>query len=638
MINNLAQGLNGTQDLRHLLRDESTSIKDHITNEIHQRQRNQSCEKYYKQFLASLWFPEMNSRQERIHAAHKKTFQWIYESRQPNKADVPWDNFVEWLDNGHGVYWITGKAGSGKTTLMNYISHDERTSSSLKAWSGTKMILTPCFFFWNAGTEMQKSIEGLLRSLIHQILEKCPELIPLLEQNGSAGNGQRDYGHIAAWTEPILVKTLQSVIGYAQGSCRMCFFIDGLDEFSGDQQALIPLIQGMQTVDVKLCLSSRPYQQYSKAFGSSKTLRLQELTWQDIRTFVIDNLQPVAQESFVEDISELVDYIVEKARGVFLWVELVVKDLIKGLENDDSLRQLQMRVESTPANIEALFTKMLTNIDVAHKPEAAILFHLVLNKVPISLLDAALALNEAFKLESELSCRHALELSRRTQRRIPTVCAGLLEVNLEDEAGRLTPPDYYISLPVAYTCSLERADMSFHERHAQVGFIHRTAIDFLRQNGQGQHFLVANIRSHPNLHVLYARALLAKVTLLGFPEKPANMDIEFKKYARYPACFHDDGWWDDFVDRVAAAFTARVMQSVCLDEIVTGTAQVSLCDDVDRTLATMYQRRSHSASPNPHWSTQWGLKLFGGPPLGGPPLGGIMLRSRTCEIELSGVF
>lgn len=34
------------------------------------------------------------------------------------------------------------------------------------------------FFFWNSGMNMQKSIQGLLRCLLFQILGECPDLIP----------------------------------------------------------------------------------------------------------------------------------------------------------------------------------------------------------------------------------------------------------------------------------------------------------------------------------------------------------------------------------------------------------------------------------------------------------------------------
>lgn len=88
-----------------------------------------------------------------------------------------WDNFAEWLRSGSKVYWINGKAGSGKSTLMNYICQHPRKEELLKEWSAERGVLTPTFFFWNAGSRQQKTVDGLLRSLIYQILTQCRELI-----------------------------------------------------------------------------------------------------------------------------------------------------------------------------------------------------------------------------------------------------------------------------------------------------------------------------------------------------------------------------------------------------------------------------------------------------------------------------
>jgi hypothetical protein len=46
------------------------------------------------------------------------------------------------------------------------------------------------------------------------------------------------------------------------------------------------------------------------------------------------------QQQHPEGVKQLADMIVNKAEGVFLWVKLVVKLLIKGLEDGDSLIEL----------------------------------------------------------------------------------------------------------------------------------------------------------------------------------------------------------------------------------------------------------------------------------------------------------
>ena len=65
--------------------------------------------------LDSLYFNTLDARQESLHDAYKNTFDWIFDSRPD--AVRPWSNFVEWLQSGEALYWINGKAGSGKSTV-----------------------------------------------------------------------------------------------------------------------------------------------------------------------------------------------------------------------------------------------------------------------------------------------------------------------------------------------------------------------------------------------------------------------------------------------------------------------------------------------------------------------------------------
>jgi ABC-type lipoprotein export system ATPase subunit len=55
--------------------------------------------------------------------AHKATFRWIFADHE--ESDIPWHNFVDWLQQGEHINWITGKAASGKSTLMKYINWEE---------------------------------------------------------------------------------------------------------------------------------------------------------------------------------------------------------------------------------------------------------------------------------------------------------------------------------------------------------------------------------------------------------------------------------------------------------------------------------------------------------------------------------
>ncbi len=121
----------------------------------------------------------MDERRGGINPAHEKTFQWIFQPRpetatgtgtgtQP--ADVPpWSSFVSWLeqDDTSQIYWITGKPGSGKSTLMKYIVESGRLEHHLERWTKGQGLRLAVFYSWNAGSEDQRSEKGLLMSILH---------------------------------------------------------------------------------------------------------------------------------------------------------------------------------------------------------------------------------------------------------------------------------------------------------------------------------------------------------------------------------------------------------------------------------------------------------------------------------------
>jgi len=149
----------------------------------------------YDEVTRSLFYPDIFSRQEQvghIFDGIENSYDWIFQEPRTrevgennqdfNGTKVPlWNDFAAWLKSGQGLYWINGKAGSGKSTLMNYICQHSRRLDYLNEWCPDRLLLTPSYFFWAAGSRQQKSIDGLLRTLIYQMLTECHELVGCLK-------------------------------------------------------------------------------------------------------------------------------------------------------------------------------------------------------------------------------------------------------------------------------------------------------------------------------------------------------------------------------------------------------------------------------------------------------------------------
>lgn len=182
-----------------------------------------------QKLLKSLHFDTLEYRHANIDEAHPKTFRWIFDCRLPNRSKK--NKFTDWLRNDGNIFWIQGKAGSGKSTLMKFLCQHQRLRRELKHWSGEEKLVIGRYFFWNSGTKLEKSQEGLLRSLLFDILRVCPEIaVSVLSLRCGTGV---DGCTISSWTREELLGIFEH-LQYVDVSIKFCFFIDGLDEYKGD--------------------------------------------------------------------------------------------------------------------------------------------------------------------------------------------------------------------------------------------------------------------------------------------------------------------------------------------------------------------------------------------------------------------
>ena len=279
-----------------------------------------------ERILKSLEFDEWKRRFNDVHKAHKRTFDWMLEdSRDPA---VPPTGFKDWLQNKNDIYWISGKAGSGKSTLMKFLVKDQSVSKYLQEWAGpTAKSVLVSWFFWAAGSPMQKSKEGLFQSLLFQILRRCPNLIPIVCEN----RWQEDsvYGEKSSpWTLEELDDAFVTIANQPMLGIRFCMFIDGLDEYDGLPTEIIDRLQLLaKAKSIKLCLASRPWTPFRTAFAEGNcdgSLLLERHTKRDIERFVRDLLEKDERFTLAERKDKryglFVHEVIERALGVFLWV------------------------------------------------------------------------------------------------------------------------------------------------------------------------------------------------------------------------------------------------------------------------------------------------------------------------------
>ena len=320
--------------------------------------------------LRSLSYESQSMRYNAIPPAYRHTFQWIFENGHSS-------GFAEWLSDGNGLYWISGKPGSGKSTLMKIIVDHPRTKELLFNWGENRRVITAVHCFWNSGVIIQKSLQGFFRSIIVQILQQWPEIANLFRERFmeqiTTGN----------WDESNLRFALEFLTTRTVDQTRICLFIDGLDECDGFpyfvSDVLLKLARGRS---IKICTSSRPWTAIQLRFRDCPSLRLQDLTYLDIKQYVEMKLLENPEfdrlvHKHPDAARDLIANIIHLSEGVFVWVVLVVRSLIQGLEYADSIRDLNERVNELPTNLADMYSKMLQNVTLNNRQHASRIFQLL---------------------------------------------------------------------------------------------------------------------------------------------------------------------------------------------------------------------------------------------------------------------
>ncbi|KAK3687825.1 hypothetical protein B0T22DRAFT_489643 [Podospora appendiculata] len=520
------------------------------------------------ELLKALHFKDIKTRHRRMADAHGETFRWVFEQptseaqaesssvvhTSEDQASAPTEEeaflhsrqtLLKWLqartDSLPGIFWVQGKAGSGKSTLMKFLSGCPDTMASLRQWAGSATLMMASFYFWSPGTRLQKSQEGLLRSILFQILCDRPDLIRVLSHDF-----QRKYDYYGEEEDEDGVRSFDTLLAMYRRimshdtDTRFCFFIDGLDECEEETRSHADLIRLLQDLacsrNVKVCVSSRPWTEFADEFGKNPDwlLKLEDQTRNDMYIYVSEQFQGNHQYQKLSQEGvgyvELIEEVVDRSQGVFLWVVLVVRELLKGITYRDNLNTLRAELERIPKDLYLFFKNMLRSVRGADRRQSMQMFEIATSAPGPMLLMFYSFLQEANEsqtfpldkppgvpLDGDMEIIRAQE---RMYRQLDKLTKGLLEP-LPEPGGK----------------------SSFF--NIKVDFLHRTVREFLQSlgsqaiwflfEGEQENNTVAektsntpsheeDINSLPELkhpHVLACRALLAQMKHAPFEDDAA---------------------------------------------------------------------------------------------------------------------
>lgn len=235
--------------------------------------------------LRSLGFSGMRSRQQDIAFAEPDTCDWLFDThesrawRDPNR-----------LHTHHGVLWLKGKPGVGKSTLMKHALH--RYQDDL--FEG---YLVVAYFFNARGGKLERSPLGFLRSIVHQLIEHSDELYEiftsLFRQKKMLSSGTD-----MQWRLSELQDFIRSLVRRRACSRPLLLVVDALDECDeSDVRDVVSLleslaVQAAQTgYRLRICLSSRHYPTIRMAKCVELVVEKNSAHQADIETYIRERLR-----------------------------------------------------------------------------------------------------------------------------------------------------------------------------------------------------------------------------------------------------------------------------------------------------------------------------------------------------------
>lgn len=496
--------------------------------------------------LRRLHFPEIFQRESDVKQAEEDTFGWIVGNPKPPASNIPrnhaYKSLMSFLETDGCLFFFCGKAGSGKSTMMKFLStYSSRQSfvhSGLEKWAGSRKLVIVRMYFWSADSRLQRTMEGFYRTILFHTLSQCPELVSEIFPHESPTR-PADLSIIAPFPIGELQEAFDRLVrlGQTRDETRFCYFIDGLDEYDADNQsyrALAKKLVNWSTLDsVKIICSARPYTVFRESFeGVGITLEFHELTRDDMRAFASRQFQTNLNDPTMvlrqTACLKFVEQIVTRADGVFSWASLVVRSLINGALDGETVENLERRLEECPDKIGDMFKKMLSKVDsspsvrrrsnmlmylAAHNPlESA------LNALSLTWLDEASWFegsdlgNFPFNRQARHYSEHEIVRKHEEARKLlHSLTQGLLELN--EATSRDQIPYFRYS----------------------IGFFHRSVRDFIRDH------CFEPFGSEITLAESYSRLRAAEVKFLPLIPLSRSEQLRLVPYVTY--LYEYTFWW-----------------------------------------------------------------------------------------------
>ena len=245
-------------------------------------------------------------------------------------------------------FWLSGKPGTGKSTAAGHaINYLEEYNCDCS------------FFFFKYSDKTRSNVAELLRSLIYQMAYFNFEIRQNILMMAREGEDFDKSDYTIIWRAFFLTRIFRTEFQRPH-----YWVIDALDECN-DHAVLFQLLSKIdKRVPLRIFVTSRPSASIQRLFLQNtipvieEQIRVEE-SLEDIKLFHQAHARflPGQDESACDD---LIVQILQRCNGCFLWAAVALKEL----ETIHSEEQIRDVLKHVPAEMDALYTRIIRGISV----------------------------------------------------------------------------------------------------------------------------------------------------------------------------------------------------------------------------------------------------------------------------------
>jgi hypothetical protein len=386
---------------------------------------------------------------------------------------------LQWLidhsSNNAIVFWLSGHAGSGKSTIANTICYV--LDSALVSGGGRRTVVGGSFFCSRQFPETRNSV-WIIRTIVYQLALKSGAFKAALEECDRFETVDHHPGSqlvallIEPWEKSTTARRASKEPEYA-------IFIDALDELEREQgvqflRTLFDAIKGHQLQDLKFFVTSRldpVLVEEVKAFDNKQVCRLEQVpieeTNADIELYLRQSIGDCASE-------EHILRLVADAAGLFIHAATVVEYLKnRDPEQQKSLLDRLVATSSTARQVPPGATTKLDN-----------LYTQILNTCLVDERD-----RDDDTFQDCLSILHTFLCT--IERTSPAIAVGILNSTRGKSKVLLSTGDA--------NGILRRMHAVLYVKGGQVMWYHKSFLDFMFNKSRSQRFFCDQDEHHRRL-------------------------------------------------------------------------------------------------------------------------------------------